>query len=131
MKYYHHVTFFTRFSVICPGMFSYNYIFIPCSCVIFDSLQPYGLQPARLLCPGKNPGVGCHFFFQGLNPYPLCILYWQVDSLPLSTLGSPYIFIYLINIYWWIARYSQLCFIQEYRKKETENKNKLILSLIN
>ena len=28
-----------------------------------DFLQPYGLQPARLLCPcnfpGKNTGVGC------------------------------------------------------------------------
>jgi len=30
-----------------------------------DSLQPYGLKPARLLCPwdfpGKNTGVGRHF----------------------------------------------------------------------
>ena len=28
-----------------------------------DSVQPYGLQPARLLCPwdspGKNTGMGC------------------------------------------------------------------------
>ena len=33
-----------------------------------DSLQPYGLLLARLLCPlnspGKNTGVGHHFFFQ-------------------------------------------------------------------
>ena len=33
-----------------------------------DSVQPYGLQPARLLCPwdtlGKNTGVGCHFLLQ-------------------------------------------------------------------
>ena len=46
--------------------------------VASDSLQPRGLQPARLLCPwdspGKNPGVGCHallqgnFLTQGLNP---------------------------------------------------------------
>ena len=48
----------------------------------------------RLLCPwdfpGKNTGVGCHFqqIFptQGSN---LCLLCWQVDSLPLSHLGSP------------------------------------------
>ena len=43
-----------------------------------DSLQPCGLQPARLLCawgsPGKNTGVGYHalfqgiFLIQGLNP---------------------------------------------------------------
>ena len=46
--------------------------------VMSDSFQPYGLQPARLLCPwdspGKNTGVGCHallqgiFQTQGLNP---------------------------------------------------------------
>ena len=34
-----------------------------------DSLQPHGLQPARLLCPwnspGKNTGVDCHFLLQG------------------------------------------------------------------
>ena len=35
-----------------------------------DSLQPYGLQPARLLCPwdspGKNTGVGCQARLQGI-----------------------------------------------------------------
>ena len=56
--------------------------------VVFDSLQPHGLLPTRLLCPwaspGKNTGVGCHallqriFPTQGLNPgLPHCrrILY--------------------------------------------------------
>ena len=37
--------------------------------VMLDSLQPHGLQPARLLCPcnfpGKKTGVGCHFLLQG------------------------------------------------------------------
>ena len=37
--------------------------------VVSDSLQPHGLQPARLLCPwdspGKNTGVGCHALLQG------------------------------------------------------------------
>ena len=43
-----------------------------------DSLQPHGLQPARLLCPwdspGRNAGVGSHsllqsmFLTQGLKP---------------------------------------------------------------
>ena len=37
-----------------------------------DSLQPHGLQPTRLLhpldSPGKNTGVGCHAFLQGLFP---------------------------------------------------------------
>ena len=41
------------------------------SCSIMSSsLQPHGLKPARLFCPwdipGKNTGVGCHFFLQGI-----------------------------------------------------------------
>ena len=36
--------------------------------VMSDSLLPYDLQPARLLCPGKNTGVGCHFLLQGIFP---------------------------------------------------------------
>ena len=45
--------------------------------------------------PGKNTGVGCHFFLQGIFPSQgsnLCLLgllYWQVGSLPLATLGKP------------------------------------------
>ena len=45
-----------------------------------------------MLLKKKNTGVGYHFFLQGifatwgLNP---CLLHWQVDSLPLSYLGSP------------------------------------------
>ena len=40
--------------------------------VVSDSLRPPGLQPTRLLhpwdFPGKNTGVGCHFFLQGIFP---------------------------------------------------------------
>ena len=38
--------------------------------VMSDSFQPYGLQPARLLCPwdspGKNTGLGCCALLQGI-----------------------------------------------------------------
>ena len=38
--------------------------------IMSDSLQPYGLQPANLLCAcnsvEKNTGVGCHALFQGI-----------------------------------------------------------------
>ena len=76
----------------------------PCVCVcvcsvVSDSLQPYGLQPARLLCPwnfpGKNTGVGYHFLLQrifptqGSNPCLLHLLHWQLDSLPLAPPGKP------------------------------------------
>ena len=50
--------------------------------------------PIRLLCPwnspGRNTGVGCHAFLQGIfptqesNPRFLRLLHWQVDSLPLA-----------------------------------------------
>ena len=63
------------------------------SCVHSDHL------PSRLLCPwdspGKNTGVGCHtlsegiFPTQGSNPCILCLLYWQVCSLPLGPPGKP------------------------------------------
>ena len=40
--------------------------------VMSNSLQPYGLWPARLFCPwdpqGKNTGVGSHVFLQVLVP---------------------------------------------------------------
>ena len=45
--------------------------------------------------PGKNTGVGCHFLLQeifltqGSDSHLLHLLHWQVDSLPLSYLGSP------------------------------------------
>ena len=58
-----------------------------------DSLQPYGPQPARLLCPwdspGKDTGVGCHALLQGIistqgieatSTYSL--LHWQAGFLP-------------------------------------------------
>ena len=44
------------------------------------------------ITPGKNTGVGCHTLLQGIFPTQrsnLCLLHWQVDSLPLSHQGSP------------------------------------------
>ena len=64
------------------------------SCPTFCST--HGLSPTRLLCPwdfpGKNTGVGCHSFLQGIFPTPgsnPCLLNWQADYLPLSHLESP------------------------------------------
>ena len=41
--------------------------------------------------PGKNTGVGCHFFLQGICPMQgsnLCLLHWQADSFPLVPSGK-------------------------------------------
>jgi len=62
---------------------------------MFDSLELHGLQPGRLLCPWdslvKNTRVGCLFLLQGIlltKGLNLCLLHWQVDSLPLSHHGN-------------------------------------------
>ena len=45
--------------------------------------------------PSKNTGVGCNFLLQGIFPiqesnlHVLCLLHWQVDSLPRAEVGSP------------------------------------------
>ena len=68
-----------------------------CLCVlshVWFFVMPWTV--ARLLWnfPGKNSGVRCHFLLQGIfltqgsNPYPLCLLHWQVDSLSLAPPGK-------------------------------------------
>ena len=62
--------------------------------------RPHGLSPASLLCPwdslGRNIGVGCHSFLQGIfltrgaNLCFLRLLHWQEDSLPIEPLGKPW-----------------------------------------
>ena len=57
---------------------------------VSDSLQSHGLY-SPWNSPGQDTGVGNHsllqgiFLTQGLNPR---LLYWQVDSVPPSHLGS-------------------------------------------
>ena len=60
-----------------------------CYSVVPDSLRPYGLQPARHLCPWNSPGnsngVGCHSLLQRIFPTqewnPGCLLYrWILYS---------------------------------------------------
>ena len=67
--------------------------------VVSDSLRPYRLWSARLLCPwdspGKNTGVGSHTLLQGNLPQPgieptsVASPALQADSLPLSHWRSP------------------------------------------
>ena len=66
--------------------------------VMSNLSQHPGLRPAIFFCPcdfpGKNTGLSCHFLpqeispTQGLNLHLLWLLHWQVDTLPLSHLGS-------------------------------------------
>ena len=73
----------------------YCFYYVLSHIVMSNSLLPYGLLPARLLCPrdflGKNTGMGCHFLLQGifltqgLNQCLLPLLHWQVDSTTSTT----------------------------------------------
>ena len=68
-----------------------------CCCLVaklwLTLLQPPGLQPTRLLWPWDFPGTWVAVsFYRGSFPTQgsnLCLLHWQVDSWPLSHLGSP------------------------------------------
>ena len=75
------------------------------SCLTLDPME-YGMQPARLLCPGdfpgKNTGVDSHFLLQGifltqeLNPG---LLYYRQILSHLSHQGSTHYMCLYIYIY--------------------------------
>ena len=64
-----------------------------------NSVRPYGLQPARVLCPcdspGWNTGVGCYSLLQGIclirdqTRVSYVYLHWQVGSFLLIPPGKP------------------------------------------
>ena len=71
---------------------------LSCSVVSVSFVTPWTIA-LRLLCPWDFPGkitrVGCHFLLlgifptQGSNSHLLCLLHWQVDSLPLLPPRKP------------------------------------------
>ena len=80
-------------------------------CICWHNLSVKSLQLCSTLCdpmdcsppgssvpgdsPDKNTGMGCHallqafFLTQGSNPGLLCLLHWQVGSLPPALPGQP------------------------------------------
>ena len=86
-----------KFCLECWHLFSWRLCVCMCS-VVSNSLRPHGLSPSKLFCPwnfpGKNTGVDCHFFLQGifptqeLNGHLFRVLHRQMDSLPLCHLGN-------------------------------------------
>ena len=79
------------------------YIYMLSSSVMSDSLQLNEPWPARLLCPwcspGKNTGVGCHAFLQGILPTQgsnPCLLVSCIGGSALAPSGRHiYIYIYI------------------------------------
>ena len=85
---------------VSPSGHRHSLTCIPGLCMRAKSLplcltlcDPLDCSPPRLLCPwdfpGKNTGVGCHALLQGSRLRLLCLLHWQVDSLPLAPPGRP------------------------------------------
>ena len=82
-----------------PGSAIYSVVCAKSS-IMSNSLIPYGLQPARPLCPwdspGKNTAVGCHallqgiFLTQGLNLGLILFPALAEGSLLLVPSGKPY-----------------------------------------
>ena len=81
----------------------------------------HGLWPSRFLYPWDSPGnntdVGCHILLLGifptqkLNPCLWCPMHCQVDSLPVSHLGSPLSRVPMLYIgpCWLFVLYIMLC----------------------
>ena len=65
------VFLYNWFSLYSSVIYFIMFLLFSCS-VVSNSLQPHGLQHARLLCPwdfpGKNTGVDCHLLIQGTFP---------------------------------------------------------------
>ena len=65
-----------------------------CALRICDPMD-WGYSVHRIF-PGKNIGTGCHFLLHGIFPtqgsnlFLFHLLHWQVDSLSLRHLGSPW-----------------------------------------
>ena len=116
--------------------YSFVCIHTHCCCLVTKSCLtfcvPMGYSPPgscgmEIPCPwgflGKNTGVGFHFLLQGIlvtHGSNMCLLHWQVDSLPLSCQGSPiytytyiYIFFFQILFYYRLLQdieYISLCY---------------------
>ena len=133
------ISFFSPFSIKRWASLQQWASVVQKSCsVVLDSLGPFRLRLARLLCPwdfsGKNTGVSCRLLLQGIFPTQgwnlplLCLLYWQVNSLPLSHLGSPRVLAHRKELAWflvsldlfstgtWVGGYLWVCFFCKIKK---------------
>ena len=100
-KYISKYTTSQLISITPPRSAFYTFLaFIVPVCSVAQSCltlcDPMDCSPPGSSVHVKKIGVGCHFLLQGicrtqgLNPYLLSLLHWQVDYLPLSHLGSLY-----------------------------------------
>ena len=90
---------------ICLHIFTYTVLcLVAQSCLTFCHLMDCSPPGSSVHgdSPGKNIGVGCRALLQGIFPTQglyLGLLHWQVDSLPLSHLGSPSLYLFFCEIF--------------------------------
>ena len=79
---------------MCAGL-SHVWLFVTPWTIAYQA--PLSMEFSR-----QEFGPGWHFLLQGIfltqgsNPCLLCLLHWQVDSLPLIYLGSPYVCLFYV-----------------------------------
>ena len=75
-------------------------------CDPMDSSSRGAQAPLSMDSPGKNTGMGCHLLLQGLfltqesKLHLLCLVHWQVNSLPLALPGIKFRQRQLFNVSW-------------------------------
>ena len=75
-----------------PHNLHMSYMLVP---QLPNSLRPHEQQPARLLCPwdspGKNTGVGCHAFLQGI--------FQTMDQTRVSCIAGRFFTVYFSSVH--------------------------------
>ena len=85
--------------------------------------------------PGKNAGVGCPALLQGNLPYQepnlhlLCLLHWQVGSLPLAQPGKSQVLYKQVKYISGLHRRSKLTPLVRYAQEQTiQNKKVMVIT---
>ena len=106
---------------------------VSCS-IARDSLQLFGLEQARFLCPwhfpGKNTGVGCHSLPQGIFPTQGLNLSQQI-LYHLSHQGNP--FRYVRTSFWQMTQVIKQLSVKQFRRnreREQMRHKQIILFLL-
>ena len=76
---------------------------LQCCLALYDPVECLPVTSVHGNSPGKNTGVGCHALLQGIfqthgsNTFLLCVLHWQMGSLPIAQPGKPFTLLTNVN----------------------------------
>ena len=84
--------------------------------------------------PGKNIGVGCPALLQGNLPYQepnlhlLCLLHWQVGSLPLAQPGKSQVLYKQVNYISGLHKRSKHNLVRYAQEQTIQNKGVMVIT---